>query len=348
MDKVKIGQIGLGFMGTTHYRIHNSLPYAQVTAVADVEEEKRKGDISSVIGNIGNDDNSKPLDFSNVEVYDDPLEMIQKADIDIVDITVPTPWHAEYILAALKAGKHVFSEKPLCRNLEEMQQIQAAVQASDKFFNCGLCVRAWPEYNYLYEQMKAGAYGKLLVANFRRLSPTTEFNLNWKNWYMNADWSGGAILDLHLHDTDFITYLIGKPKAVTSFGRNLNSDHGIDHVVTRYEYGDGTLVLAEGGWGAARSVPFEMSFQVIFEKATVRLEPSGQLKVYWTDGKIDTITIDTQNLPTGWHQELAYFDKCVLDGVTPDKYQTPQSVFDSYRVLCAERESVAQGKTIAL
>ncbi|MBR0460218.1 MAG: Gfo/Idh/MocA family oxidoreductase, partial [Victivallales bacterium] len=98
MDKVKIGQIGLGFMGTTHYRIHNSLPYAQVTAVADVEEEKRKGDISSVIGNIGNDDNSKPLDFSNVEVYDDPLEMIQKADIDIVDITVPTPWHAEYIL----------------------------------------------------------------------------------------------------------------------------------------------------------------------------------------------------------------------------------------------------------
>ena len=70
MDKVRIGLVGLGFMGSTHFRVYRDfVPNAQVVAVADVDPVKRTGDISSVKGNIGNDDNSIPLDFTGIKVY---------------------------------------------------------------------------------------------------------------------------------------------------------------------------------------------------------------------------------------------------------------------------------------
>jgi len=66
MGKIRVGIIGLGFMGTTHFRIYKENPEVEIVAVADCDERKRKGDVSSVIGNIGNADNSVPLDFSGV------------------------------------------------------------------------------------------------------------------------------------------------------------------------------------------------------------------------------------------------------------------------------------------
>ena len=142
-EKVRIGLIGLGFMGSTHFRIHQSNPLAEVVAVADINPERRKGNISDVWGNIGDADNSQPLDFSNVETYADGLEMIQKADIDMVDICIPTPWHKEMIPAALAADKHAFAKTnlPQPRAVEE----NIAVVKSPRYFNVGVHPRS-PEY----------------------------------------------------------------------------------------------------------------------------------------------------------------------------------------------------------
>ena len=119
MGKTRIGLIGLGFMGSTHFRIYREMENAEIVALADVDPVKRRGDISSVIGNIGNADNSVPLDLSGVHVYESAYDLINDSDVDVVDICVPTENHAPYILAALAAGKHVHSEKPLCRTPEE-------------------------------------------------------------------------------------------------------------------------------------------------------------------------------------------------------------------------------------
>ena len=108
MKEVKIGLVGLGFMGSTHWRIYEALPQVRVVALADADPDKRRGDVSKVVGNIGGGDNSRPLDMSVVKVYEDAFEMISATDADIIDICVPTPDHRKYVLAALKAGKHVF------------------------------------------------------------------------------------------------------------------------------------------------------------------------------------------------------------------------------------------------
>ena len=144
MKEVKIGLIGFGFMGTTHWGVYKGIKGAKVVALADVDAAKRKGDISKVVGNIGGGDNSKPVDLSGVRVYGDALSLIAAPEIDVVDICVPTSDHAKIAMAALKAGKHVFCEKPLCRTAAELRALVAAAKKAKGFFNVGLCVRAWP------------------------------------------------------------------------------------------------------------------------------------------------------------------------------------------------------------
>lgn len=348
MKQVKIGLVGLGFMGTTHWGVYKGMKNAKVVALADVDAKKRKGDISAVVGNIGGGDNSKPLDLTGVTVYDDAFDMITDPDIDIVDICVPTPEHSDLVCAALAVGKHVFCEKPLCRTAAELKKIVATVRKSKKFFNIGLCVRAWPEYRHAYEYFKSGKAGKMKSATFKRISPSVDGNA-WKNWFMDGKQSGGALLDLHVHDIDEVNYFFGKPKSVSAFGAAdiVSKNGGVDHVVATYDYGDGTLVMAEGGWAAAKGTPFEMSFTIVCEKATIKLDASGY-HIYPVKGKPVTPKVDVKAGPTGWHQELNYFVNCVAKGVQPDKYQTIDSIEDTMKMVFAEEKSVRTRKSVAL
>jgi len=345
MKEVKIGLIGFGFMGTTHWGVYSGIKGAKVVALADFDAAKRRGDVSKVVGNIGGGDNSKPIDLAGVALYSDPLKLIREADVDVIDICVPTADHARLIVAALAAGRHVFCEKPLCRTAAEVTKIVAAAKKAKGFLNVGLCVRAWPEYRAAWEYYRSGKAGRMLSATFKRVSPGVDGN-SWKNWYMDGKISGGALLDLHVHDTDEVNYFFGKPKAVTSVGANVVSKNGgIDHVVTTYDFGDGRLVMAEGAWEQTKGATFEMSFTIVCEKATLKLDASG-FNVFLKNGRKVTPKLDLRNGPTGWHQELAYFVDCVRKGARPEKYQTLASVADTMKIVFAEEKSVKSRRAV--
>lgn len=343
MEKVKIGLIGLGFMGTTHFGIYQALANAEITAIAEIDADKRSGDISKVSGNLENGAGAK-LDMSSIKAYDNALDLIADPDIDVVDICIPTPFHADLIVAALAAGKHVFCEKPLCLDKTELEKITKAVRGSGKYFNLGMCVRAWPEYRHAYEYYKSGKAGAVRSATFKRISPSVDGN-GWENWYMKEAMSRGAILDLHMHDADLVRYFFGRPKSLNAFGvRGVTSDNGIDHCICIYDYSDGALISAEGGWAPAKGAAFEMSFTIVCEKATLKMDSTGY-HVFETNGNVITPEMPA-DLPTGWHQELAYFVDCVQKGITPDKYQNIDEIEDSYRMLLAEIESIDTKKTV--
>ena len=347
MKRVNIGIVGAGFMGTTHWGIYRNLKNARIVALADVDPKKRAGDVSAVVGNIGGGDNSQPLDLTGVTVYESAYALIANADVDVVDVCVPTPDHADIVCAALAAGKHVFCEKPLCRDAAQVRRIVAAAKKAKGFFNVGLCVRAWPEYRHAFEYYRSGKAGKMKSATFKRISPSVDGNA-WQNWFMDGARSGGALLDLHVHDVDQVQSFFGMPKSVTAVGATgVVSKGGVDHVVATYDYGNGTLVMAEGGWAAAKGVPFEMSFTIVCEKATLKLDASGY-HVYPVKGKAITPKLDVKAGPTGWHQELAYFVNCVAKGVTPDKYQTLDSVADTMKLVFAEEKSVTRKRSVTL
>lgn len=344
---VKVGIIGLGFMGTTHFAIHRELGKSEITAVADVDERKLSGDWSRVIGNIGGGDNSKPVDLSGIKTYKDAMDLIADPEVEMVDICVPTYLHEKYAVAALESGKHVLCEKPIGRTFSEAKRITEAAEKSDKFFSNGLCVRYWPEYRHAFELYNSGKLGKMISATFKRVSPSIHGNA-WENWFMKSELSGSALLDLHLHDTDLVRYFFGRPKTVTSFGvRGFRSDNGIDHVVTRYDFGDGSLVLTEGGWDPAKTTPFEMSFQIVCEKGTIRLSEIGY-KVMWEDGRIEEPKPADEKLPTGWHVEIDYFLTSILKEKKPDKYLSTADMRDSMAIIEAEELSIEEKRTVKI
>ena len=347
MKQVRIGIVGLGFMGTTHWGIYKGMKNAKIVALADVDAKKRRGDISAVVGNIGGGDNSKSLDLSGVKVYDSAAALIADPAVDVVDVCTPTPDHADIVCAALAAGKHVFCEKPLCRDAAQLRRVVAAAKKAKGFFNVGLCVRAWPEYRHALEYYRSGKAGKMRSATFKRISPSVDGNA-WRNWYMDGKASGGALLDLHIHDTDQVNCFFGLPNSVTAVGAaGVVSRGGVDHVVSTYDYGDGTLVMAEGGWAAAKGTPFEMSFTIVCEKATLKLDASGY-HIYPVKGKPITPKLDVKAGATGWHQELAYFVNCVARGTRPDKYQALDSVERTMKLVFAEERSARLGRTIGI
>jgi predicted dehydrogenase len=346
MEKVKIGIIGLGFMGTTHFDIYRANDKAEVVAIADSNAAKQQGDISSVVANIGGGTNDT-VDLSGVSVYADGLDLINDPAVELVDICVPLHLHKQFALAALKAGKHVLCEKPLARNSDDAAEIVAAAKASDKFFSVGMCVRYWPEYRYVYEQYKAGKYGKMRNAFFKRFSPTVSGN-GWQDWFSDEERSGGALLEMHLHDTDQILYFFGRPKSVNTTGcKGFRSKESWDHVFSSYEFEDGSMVVSEGGWTAAKGTPFEMSFQLICDNATVIFNHAG-LNVYYEDGTTETPDLSAYKQPTGWHEELNYFVESIAYGKQPDKYISLDELVDGICIVEAERKSVESKKSVKI
>lgn len=344
--KVKVGIIGLGFMGTTHLEIYRSSGKAEVVAVADADAAKRRGDISSVVGNIGGRQ-SNSIDFTDIAVYDDGLKLIADPEVELVDICLPVFLHKKFALAAINAGKHVLCEKPLAMNSADAAEIVAAAKASDKCFMVGMCVRFWPEYRYVREQYKAGKYGRICNAFFKRFSPTVSGN-GWDNWFADDAKSGGALLEMHLHDTDQVLSFFGRPQRVTTTGcKGMRSKDCWDHVFSFYDFGDGSMIVSEGGWTAAKKTPFEMSFQLICEQATVMFNHAG-LNVYYEDGRTEKPDLSAFSKPTGWHEEIHYLLDSIIAGVPADRYIKPDELVDGISIIEAERKSAETGLPVAV
>jgi predicted dehydrogenase len=333
-------------MGTTHFDIYKNNKKSVVAAIADVNPAKLRGDISSVVGNIGSGDNSKPLDLTGIKTYEDGMRLIADPEIELVDICVPVYLHKQYALAAIAAGKSVLCEKPLARTSADAQEIAGAAQKAGVKFITGMCIRFWPEYAHALKTVKSGKAGKILSATFKRVSPDIDGN-SWQNWFMNSELSGGAILDLHLHDVDFVRQLMGMPKAVTAFGtKGIRCDaNGIDHVLARFDYGDGSLVTLEGGWAPAKGTPFEMSFQIICENMTLRLAGDGYSVIH-ENGAIEKPQPAAPGLPTGWHVEIDYLLNCIINNEKPD--MPLDQVAEAIRLVEAEIASINQGCSVRI
>ncbi len=343
--KVKVGIIGFGFMGTTHFDIYRKSGKAMVAAMADVDPAKRAGDIRMVFANIGGNDNSKPVDLSGVQVYADGMDLINDPNVELVDICVPVYLHKKYALAAIAAGKQVFCEKPLSRTSEDAQEIAVAAEKAGTAFMVGMCIRFWPEYKHALDVIKSGRAGKIITATFKRVSPDMN-GIGWQNWFMKQELSGGALLDLHLHDVDFIRQLIGMPQKISAYGTTVHSDGAIDHVMACYDYGDGTLVTAEGGWGPAKGTPFEMSFQIVCKKMTLRFAAADGYSLIHEDGTIEKPVTATEGKPTGWHVEIDYLLDCLLAGKKPD--MPLDGVVDALEMVEAELKSIQTGAPVAI
>src|SRR3954463_11413652 len=111
---IRVGIIGLGMMGRTHYEAYQEIENAQVVAVSDVDAKRAAGDLAGTGGNVlAAGLTHLPMD--RIKGSTDYNDLLANPDVDIVDVCLPTTQHLEVTVAALKSGKHVLCEKPLAR-----------------------------------------------------------------------------------------------------------------------------------------------------------------------------------------------------------------------------------------
>jgi len=337
---VKVGLIGIGFMGHTHYQIYKNHRRARLVALADYNREKLAGDFSSIGGNVGETASGKE-DLSAVNTTTDPMKLIADPEVELVDICLPTDLHYKVALAALKSGKHVFLEKPMAQNVQQAAKLATAAARSKGYFMVGHCIRFWPEYEVAHNIVTSGRYGRVREVLLERSANPPMWGD--KDWLMNAKRSGGAALDLQIHDADFALHLLGKPKRVYAWG-DKGPSKGIDVVHAALEYPRNVRVTIVTGWIYHGTFPFNMAFRIRCEKATIQYDMgSGQpMTVYTASGKEITPKVPAGS---GWERELGYFIKCIEKKTRPTVV-TAKSSLESVKLVEAELKSIKTARAV--
>ena len=262
MKKVKIGILGCNYMGNMHDDCYKAIDGVEVAAVADLNEETAK--------KVANEHGAK--------VFTDAFKLIESCELDAVDICLPTFLHTRYALKAMEKVPYVFIEKPVALNAEECEQLLAKQKETGAHVQVGQVIRFWDEYVYLKDLVDSKKYGKVINASFKRISPSPTWSSN--NWMNDSKLSGGAIVDLHIHDIDYMFYLFGVPEKSNRI-KNTLGEHN-SYITTICDYKD-FVVSVEGTWFLPPSYPFNMYYRVVFERAVVEYD-RGKVTVYDADG----------------------------------------------------------------
>ncbi len=310
---IRVGLIGAGFIGRNHFNQYEKMPgRARVSALCDKEADRLAGDWSRIGGNIG-DKQGTQRDLAGIKPYPDWHDIVADPEIDLIDICLPTRLHRETASAALVAGKHVLCEKPMALSLDDCDAMLAAAAKATGQFMIAHCIRFWPEYAYLKQAIDDKRFGQLLSLSLRRQAEYPSHSLN--NWITQPGLSGGALLDLHVHDIDFALYALGQPRAITAQGWGSSPD-GFDRIHALWHYPSVPCVQLEGYWDMPPGFGFNMGFTARFAKAAAvyDLDRGKPLSVYPTEGSAFTPDLPDHD---GYYAEIDHFLTCIEQNRAP-------------------------------
>jgi predicted dehydrogenase len=168
------------------------------------------------------------------------------AEVDVVDLCVPTDLHRPFAEQAAAAGRHVICEKPIALTVSDGRaMIDACERAGVRLF-IGQVVRFFPQYRAARDLLASGALGEPGVITLRRVSSAPAGD---GGWFSDESRSGGMLFDLMIHDLDYARWLGGPVERV--FARSLHGQ-GVsgspDYAQVTLRFASGALALIEGGW----------------------------------------------------------------------------------------------------
>ena len=335
-DQINVGVIGLGFMGRTHVAAFNRALNCQIVAVADRDRSRLTGD-SDGEGNFDTGAGDRLFDPSEISTCEDAMELIDHPDVELVSVTTPTPTHRELALAVIRSGRHLLIEKPVDLDPAVILEISEAARESGVLAMPAHCMRFWPAWAWMKARLDEEKYGPVLNAKFTRTGAAPGWN---PNFYLDDNKSGGAVVDLHIHDTDFIIHCFGTPKSVQSTGSRR-------HLKTTYEFDGGPKVVAEGGWLEPPDAPFTMRAVIECSEATIEfdLARDPEVTVRFLDGSLEPHP-EASVGGSGYDGEV----QAIIDAIRRGDTSPPVTLEDAAetgRVLQAEIRSLdSGGKTV--
>ena len=327
-----IGLVGLGFIGKTHLEAYRHIENAKVSAICTRSAVKDQEIINQFDGTFVSD-------------YDD---LLRNQDIDIIDICLPTFLHEEYMIKAARAGKHIICEKPLTLTLDSAKRIMEEAEKNGVRLFVGHVLRFWPEYQVIKSYQETGMLKDIKMVHARRLSQVPK----WSNWFQYPEKSGGALFDLHIHDIDFLTYLLGEVEFVYAVGSK-NRYGAWNHVMTTLSFKDKSKAFAEASQTMPMGYPFTMSFRAQTAESTLDLQVAAGENIenisaslhqftYYDNGNKSSIDIDYSN---PFQNELSYFVNCIESN--QENHVVPlEDVLYTLKLLKAIEESLETKKEV--
>ena len=318
---MRVGILGSGSMGIAHAQAFAKLPDVQIVAFSSRSLEKAQ----KLAAEFG-----ARATTSDSDIINDP-------SLDAISNTLPTHLHTQYTVAALQAGKHVLLEKPFALNTDDCDTMIAAQKASGRLLMLAHVLRFWPEYEALVGIVKGGTLGKPRAAVAHRIASFPA----WGSWFNNPEQSGGAVLDLMVHDFDMLNWLLGTPKSV--YARGHEAKPGLwSHIHAEVAYED-AHGFAEGSHLMPDGYPFTCGLKVLCE--------GGALELAMRAGSDSLLTVYEHErsyhpeIPAGkpFERQAAYFVEAVREN-TPPARSDPASARLAIQLSNTARRSLESGR----
>lgn len=188
-DSVRVGVIGAGRIARTHANAYKTVARGRLTACTDAVPDAAKAFAAE----------------NNLQVFDSPASLLASPEIDAVIIATPNGLHAEQTIAALKAGKHVFCQKPIAMSLAEADNVIAEARKHPRsVLQYGFMLRFTPPLAEVKARIASGGLGEPIVSR--------SAIFGWEpsaKWFYDPKQGGGVILDTMVHFADLLVWLFG-------------------------------------------------------------------------------------------------------------------------------------------
>jgi UDP-N-acetylglucosamine 3-dehydrogenase len=245
LAEVRIALLGAGSMGTVHAAAYAAMPDVSVVGVFSRDSARA----------------AAAAGICKAQPFTDVAALIQRTDIDAIDVCLPSANHQDVVIPALEAGKHVFCESPLALDLDQAQRMRDAARRAGRLLQVGLLMRSVSAYGHVEAVARSGEHGRLLSVAAWRLGS-----------YLRADAPdrkahyGDPSTELMTFDFDFIHWLMGPPQSLSaSAARMPDGRPGEISALLRYPDGRHATVIASGLMPTGS--PFTTGFRALFERA---------------------------------------------------------------------------------
>ncbi|MBO7742994.1 Gfo/Idh/MocA family oxidoreductase [Paenibacillus sp. MWE-103] len=322
---MKVGVVGCGGMGHVHARSYANMKEAELVGVCDLDAELAE-ELARETGTRA---------FASFEA------MLEAADPEAVSIALPSYLHKEAVLKAAAAGKHVICEKPVALTLEETDEMIAACEAQGVRLFIGHVVRFFPEYEQLKRDVDAGRIGEPGVAHAKRAGSHPG------RWFKDEALSGGVIVDMMIHDIDFMRWAFGEVKSVFAMNK---ANAEMDYALVTLQFRSGAAANLEAFWGDPGS--FRYSAELAGSKGLIRLDSAASASLHVRASAARRQDSPFAEIPKSpgaqspFERELAHFLACIRDGAEPRV--TARDAREALRIALAALASVRTGQAIEL
>lgn len=324
-------------MAGMHAGCYGNLPQAELVGVMDT----RMVAASALAGKHG------------AAAYTDFEAMLTETRPDVVDVCCPTPWHVDYVCAAAARAKElgilgISTEKPMARSLDQCDRMIEAADAAGIPLFVAQVVRFFPEFSLAKQSVEMGRIGKPAAVRTRRGGAMPRA---WDDWYGDFKRSGGLVLDLIIHDFDWLRWTFGEVERVYARGLADSKLPGYDYALVTLRFKSGVIGHVEGTWNDPGG--FKVAFEIAGDEGLLEYnfnQPTGspiRIAVQRDEGPAAGVAVPES--PSGinpYQEELAHFLDCLERGVTPSI--TPQDGRAAVRIALAALESIHTGRPVTL